>query len=526
MATEAMMALAGGLGMFLLGIHHLTEGLKSFAGDALRRAMQKLVSGKWSGLLSGAVFTAMVQSSSAAILTVIGFVSAGLITHSQAVAVVLGANLGTTASSWLVAVFGLKINISLAALPMLGLGGFLWLLGNGRLRALGAVLAGFGLVFTGIEYLQSGMAGIEWNLEGMGAGAGGRWLLAGIGVVMTIIMQSSSAAAATTLVALAAGTLSLDQAFAMVIGQNLGTTVTAALAAIGGGLAVKRTAMAHVLFNAITGVTALVLLGPLAHLARWTGGYMGDDAVLTLAAFHTLFNLAGVLLFFPWLGTFARLIEKMTGKRDISSIARLDKTLSSAGGSVALESAWRALVELSATTLQAVQARSEGRKMVIADLQNDLHKLSDFIHDLRFEATDPQTMSDRRARLWHALDHLRRLSNDLAKPVREISDVEFQEALKQAKNAIDLWLGWAAGNSPDHGDAAVTGLKNASANIASSRKACRVQWFDQLSAGKIRPDEAMTALDGLRWFNGAYYHAWRLADSLWQAAEKGSAEGL
>jgi phosphate:Na+ symporter len=289
---------------------------------------------------------------------------------------------------------------------------------------------------------------------------------------------------------------------------------------------VKRTAMAHVLFNAITGVTALVLLGPLAYLARWTGGYMGDDAVLTLAAFHTLFNLAGVLLFFPWLGAFARLIEKMTGKRDISSIARLDRTLSSAGGSVALESAWRALVELSATALQAVQARSEGRKMVIPDLQSDLHKLSDFIHDLRFEATDPQAMSDRRARLWHALDHLRRLSNDLAKPVRKISDAQFQEALKQAKNAIDLWLAWAAGNSPDLGDATVTELKNASANIASSRKACRVQWFDQLGAGRIRPDEAITALDGLRWFNGAYYHAWRLADSLWQAAEKGSAEGL
>ena len=376
MNADTWIALSGGIGMFLLGIHHLTDGMKSLAGDALRRAMQKLVSGTFTGLLSGATFTAIVQSSSAAILTVIGFVSAGLITHSQAVAVVLGANLGTTATSWLVAFFGLKIDITAGALPMIGLGGFLWLMGKGRLRAAGGVLAGFGLVFTGISYLQSGMAGMEWNLAGLDGRSGGRWLLAGIGALMTIVMQSSSAAAATTLVALSTGTLQLDQCFAMVVGQNIGTTATALLAAIGGTSAVKRTASAHVLFNAMTGILALIFLTPLAQAARWMGQAAGNDPVLTLAAFHTLFNFAGILIFLPWLKSFSRLIEKIIGRREVSAVDRLGKTLASAGGAVALESAWRALVEMSAAVLRALELRTKGKAATVQEWEADFHKIS------------------------------------------------------------------------------------------------------------------------------------------------------
>ena len=224
MNATAAVTLLGGLGLFLLGIHHLTEGLKGLAGDSLRRALQRLVAGRFSAVAFGALFTVAIQSSTAATLTVIGFVSAGLVTFSQAIGVIIGATLGTTSTPWMVALFGFRVSIAAFAKPILGVGAFLWVIAKGRTRSLGAILAGFGLIFIGIEYLQKGMGGISWNLEAFaGTGFGSMWILAGIGVVMTIVMQSSSAAAATTLVALHAGSLTFEQGCAMIVGQSVGS---------------------------------------------------------------------------------------------------------------------------------------------------------------------------------------------------------------------------------------------------------------------------------------------------------------
>src|SRR5262249_6614965 len=151
MDASAVVKLLGGLGLFLLGIHHLTEGLKGLSGDSLRRALQRLVSGRLSAVTSGALITVAAQSSTATILTVIGLVGAGLIPLSQAIAVNMGATLGTTSTPWMVAVFGLRFRIANAALPILGVGAFLWLIARGKMRSLGAVLAGFGLIFSGID---------------------------------------------------------------------------------------------------------------------------------------------------------------------------------------------------------------------------------------------------------------------------------------------------------------------------------------------------------------------------------------
>src|SRR5689334_18484092 len=247
MNASSVVELIGGIGLFLLGIHHLTEGLKGLSGDSLRRTLQKFVTGRFSAVISGVLLTIATQSSTATILAVIGFVGAGLITLSQAIAVNMGATLGTTSTPWMVAILGLRLRIASAALPVLGVGAFLWLVARGKTRSLGAVLAGFGLIFTGIDFLQTGMAGIKWNLDAWaGAGFGAMWVLAGIGLVMTVVMQSSSAAAATPLVALDAGSLTFEQGCAMIVGQSVGTAATTALAVIGGGIAVRRTALAHV----------------------------------------------------------------------------------------------------------------------------------------------------------------------------------------------------------------------------------------------------------------------------------------
>src|SRR5215813_5381628 len=154
MNMSSAVTLVGGLGLFLLGIHHLTEGLKGLAGDSLRRALQAMVGGRLSAIVSGAVFTVLIQSSTATTLTVIGFVSAGLVSFSQAVGVIVGATFGTTSTPWLVAIFGFRVSVAAAALPMLGVGAFLWLIAKGKARSAGAILAGFGLLFIGIDYLQ------------------------------------------------------------------------------------------------------------------------------------------------------------------------------------------------------------------------------------------------------------------------------------------------------------------------------------------------------------------------------------
>src|SRR5262245_19921735 len=166
MDVSAIVKLVGGLGMFLLGIHHLTEGIQDLAGDSLRRALTRLVAGRVSAIASGVVFTALIQSSTAAILTMIGFVSAGLMTFVQAIGVIMGATFGTTSTPWMVAYLGFRVRIASFAMPMLGAGALLWLVAKGHARSLGAVIAGFGLLFTGIDYMQNGMKGVPWNFEG------------------------------------------------------------------------------------------------------------------------------------------------------------------------------------------------------------------------------------------------------------------------------------------------------------------------------------------------------------------------
>src|SRR5262249_443526 len=170
--------------------------------------------------------------------------------------------------------------------------------------------------------MQTGMKGVSWNFEGF-TGPGSQWILAGIGIVMTIVMQSSTAAAATTLVALNAGSLTFAQGCAMIVGQSIGTTATSALVMIGGSLAVRRAALAHILFSLIVGVLGMLFLGPLAAASYWVGSRFDDpDGVLALAAFSSIFKLAGIVVFYPWIDRFSRLIIGISGRGSESAVSR------------------------------------------------------------------------------------------------------------------------------------------------------------------------------------------------------------
>src|SRR5262247_972412 len=475
MDTTAVVSLLGGLGMFLLGIHHLTEGLKSLAGDSLRRALQRLVSGRFSAVVSGALFTVASQSSTATILTVIGFVSAGLVTFSQAIGITIGATLGTTSTPWMVAYFGLRIRIADWALPMLGVGALLRLVASGKLRSLGAILAGFGLLFTGIDFLQTGMKGISWDLESFaGTGAGARWVLAGIGIFMTIVMQSSSAAVATTLVALDAGSLTFEQGCAMVVGQSIGTAATSGLAALGGGPAVRRTALAHVTFSVIVGVLATVVLGPLTAAAEWVGARLHDpDGVLAMAAFSSIFKLAGILVFYPWLDHFVGLIERISGSGGESAISRLDPTVARAGGAVALEAAWRATLEVARGAVDAIRGRLAGASVRYVVPAEATQQIERFLGSISLDTIDPRGMEPRLVRLCHALDHLTALQDDLTRVPPVASGWQPPPAFDAGARALAEWLDATRDPVAAPAPPLLTAIEDASKQLSAARQTNR-----------------------------------------------------
>lgn len=445
--TALIFKLFGGIGMFLMGMALLTDGLKAFAGDALRRALVKFTGTPNKAFFSGALVTAMVQSSSAATITVIGFVSAGLLTFPQSIGIVFGASLGTTGTSWIVAGLGLKVSVGFYALPLVGLGAIMRIIAHGRWRSIGMALAGFGLIFIGIEMLQEAMRGLSgvFNLARLpGAGLRGHLLAMVIGIAMTIIMQSSSAAVATVLTALHAEAINFDQAASLVIGAAVGTTVTGVLAAIGGSVPAERTALAHILFNLATGFIAVVFLPLLLWGIAFAQRYAGlDPGAMSLAAFHTLFIGAGAAIFLPHVNGFARVIERFLPDKGPPLTKNLDATLLQAP-SVALEATRRALIETAAETFNLLRSGLGSGIRVVQEsrtneLRNSLNSIQEFFCQIPSIADD-EPLSQIRVAQMHAIDHLARLQMRLNIPQSVIHILD-DLRLRPAKELSYLYSG-------------------------------------------------------------------------------------
>ncbi|MBN1240776.1 MAG: Na/Pi cotransporter family protein [Gammaproteobacteria bacterium] len=332
-AAATAASLLGGIGLFLLGMRMMTDGLKLAAGNALKTVLETWTRTNLRAVLAGALITAIVQSSSAATVATVGFVNAGLLTLAQAVWVVFGANVGTTMTGWLVALVGVKLDVARLALPLLGAGMLLRLAGGSSSRRVGfgEAVAGFGAFFLGVGVLADAFAGLaprigEWPLGSLGPGA-----FVGLGTLLTLLTQSSSAAIAITLTASAGGALPLELAAAAVIGTNIGTTSTALFASLGATPPAKRVATAHIAFNLLTGAVALALLPWLlaagGRLVAFAGGEAGT--VASLAAFHTLFNVLGVLLMWPAAPRLLRALSRrfVSADEEIGRPEHLDSTL-------------------------------------------------------------------------------------------------------------------------------------------------------------------------------------------------------
>ncbi|OGT76427.1 MAG: hypothetical protein A2W76_08035 [Gammaproteobacteria bacterium RIFCSPLOWO2_12_47_11] len=296
----------GGLGLFLAGMWLMTDGLKMAAGEALRDLLHSWTNTRMRGLVTGFSITALVQSSSAVTVATIGFANAGLLTLEQAIWVIFGSNVGTTMTGWIVSLVGFKISIDVFALPLIGIGMLLRLTGSTAKRgALGQAIVGFGLFFLGIDVLKDGFEtfGTDFQLpQVFDHIIIGLLIYVLIGFLLTTLVQSSSAAMVIILSAAQGGFIPLSVAAAAVIGTNLGTTTTAIISVLGATSTAKRVAASHVIFNLLTATIALMIIVPLLHVAHITQDLLdlSETPAVTLAMFHTLFNILGIILIWPF----------------------------------------------------------------------------------------------------------------------------------------------------------------------------------------------------------------------------------
>lgn len=290
----------GGIGLFLWGMWLITEGLRQAAGSSLDRILTSWTSSRLKGLLAGTLLTAAVQSSSVVTMAIIGFANAGLITFQRAVWMMFGSNPGTTATAWIVALVGFKFQIDALALPVIGIGAMLRVLGRSeRSKSFGEALSGLGLLLLGIEVLSTGFSALGNEVQ-LGQEYGVLVMVL-VGIVLASIIMSSAVPVALVLTALASGSISMVDAAAVVIGANMGTSFKSILVVIGATSNARRLAAAHVFFNVFTGVVCIVFLHPLLWLMYWLGGVfgVGDEPVTLMAIFHTIFNVGGVFLMWP-----------------------------------------------------------------------------------------------------------------------------------------------------------------------------------------------------------------------------------
>lgn len=522
---STVIQLAGGIGLFLLGMILLTDGLKAFAGETLRRTLVRFTGTPFKAFASGTAVTLMVQSSSATTVTLIGFVSAGLLTFPQSLGVIFGASLGTTGTGWIVSVLGLKISLGTYALPFVAIGALANLLGRGKIKPLGFSVAGFGLIFIGIDTMQSSMAGLSGIFNLADLPSGGLWghiLAMLIGIILTVLMQSSSAAVATTLTALHAGAVNFEQAASLVIGAAIGTTVTAVLAAIGASVPAKRTALAHVLFNLATGLIAVILLPLFMILIREAQEHFGLDAGATsLAAFHTLFIALGVAVFLPFVHQYARLLEWILPDHGPTLTRYLDKSLLQTPV-VALEATRRALSDTAITLFDTLR-EGLADPAYMGDLshrevEKALEQIQAFLGGV--PSLNPhEPLSQTRVGQMHAVDHLSRLHVSL-RPPSGVRRMLREPRLKPALDATLAILTQASeglkGSGPEAWQAK---LEENASSLAEQRRQDRPLILEQTARGEWNPPQALELLDAMRWLDQTAYHTWRITRYLAENGE-------
>lgn len=316
--------IAAGVAIFLFGMLSLESGFKVFTGGTLENILARTTDKRWKSLTFGIVSTSIMQSSSLVSVITISFLSAGLIGLYQGIGIIFGANLGTTTGAWLIAGFGLKVNMSAYAMPMLVFGTLLIMQKSKALTGIGYILAGLGFLFLGIYYMKEGFDAFKGSLDLTQfavTGFKGLLIYTLIGLAATVIMQSSHATLVLTITALSSGQIGYENALALAIGANVGTTITAIIGALSSNEQGRRLAGAHLIFNMVTGIVAIVFITQILQLVDFVSmnvGIAADDYTLKLAVFHTIFNLLGVLIMLPLMDRLVVFLEKIIPTKTLS----------------------------------------------------------------------------------------------------------------------------------------------------------------------------------------------------------------
>jgi phosphate:Na+ symporter len=542
-------AILGGVGLFLLGMAVMTDGLKALAGSALRTVLAKASATPVSGAFWGAIVTLLVQSSSAVTMTTIGLVNAGLLTFPQGLGLVFGANVGTTGTGWLVALIGVRVSLSTYALPMIFIGALCKLLASGRIAAAGSALAGFALVLYGLTTLQQGMGGLAESLHpsdlpavlgapGVGwmAGALGLMTLIVVGLAMTAVMQSSTAAIAVTISAFYAGAVNLEQGAALIIGQNIGTATSSALAAIGASTTAKRLALAYVLFKVIAALIAIAAFPFTAALMKGFTAWV--DGMTLLAAYHTAYNVVGVAVLLPATQWFTRVVERLLPSQQTALQRALDPS-ALASPVIAVETARRVVADVLATTAASVSAAlSGGRGAAAPDAaaaSAALEEVRDFLSELK-EPPETEAEHFRLTSTLHALDHASRFAEVLAdgqlrgqaaEAQAGIHDLRAAELCTQAMlglravgvsitsecalSAQAAPIGWSVSSDVA---GALAGLERAARELDALQRDHRAATLAAVAPGKLTAADAFARIEAARRLDRIAHHAWRSAAHL------------
>ena len=313
---DIVLRVLGSLGLFLFGMKIMSEGIQKTAGDRLQRILNFMTANRFLAVFTGFLVTVLIQSSSATTVMVVSFVNAGLLSLFQSIGVIMGANIGTTVTAWIVSLIGFKMNVSALALPAIGIGFILYMAIKWGLKNQGEAILGFGILFLGLDFLTKSLPKIDHESIAFIASVSNLGFLsemigAFVGLGITLIIHSSSASTAIVITMAFNGMINYPMAAAMILGANIGTTVDALLASIGAKAVAKRAALVHVLFNVIGSIWALAVFEPFLHLIDMiTPGDPAGAAITThLAMLHTAFNTINTILFLPFVKPFEKLVN-------------------------------------------------------------------------------------------------------------------------------------------------------------------------------------------------------------------------